>query len=99
MTEGSTKALQEAIRNLHGCDSVWIQAVRVKETFQGEIVWEGLVQVFDLIDHPEATRCYAWSHAVEGSEGRRFVVVLHKEPVTSPAAAVRASIVQQTRES
>ena len=98
MTEGSTKALQEAIRNLHGCDSVWIQAVRVKETFQGEIVWEGLVQVFDLIDHPEATRCYAWSHTVAGSERRRFVAVLHKEPVTSPAAAVRASIVQQTRE-
>ena len=97
MTEVSVEALQEAIRNLHGCDSVWIQAVRVKETFQGEIVWEGLVQVFDLIDHPEATRCYAWSHAVEGSERRRFVAVLHKEPVSSPAAAVRASIVQQTR--
>ena len=97
MTEVSVEALQETIRNLHGCDSVWIQAVRVKETFQGEIVWEGLVQVFDLIDHPEATRCYAWSHAVEGSERRRFVAVLDKEPVSSPAAAVRASIVQQTR--
>ena len=98
MAEVAIEALQEAIRNLHGCDSVWIQAVRVKETFQREIVWEGLVQVFDLIDHPEATRCYAWSHTVEGSERRRFVAVLHKEPVTSPAAAVRASIVQQTRE-
>ncbi len=98
MTEVSVEALREAIRNLHGCDSVWIQAVRVKETIQREIVWEGLVQVFDLIDHPEATRCYAWSHAVGETETRRFVAVLHKEPVTSPAAAVRASIVQQTRE-
>ena len=31
----------------------------------------------------KATRCYAWSHAVEGSETRRFVAVLDKEPVTS----------------
>ena len=70
----------------------------VKETFQREIVWEGTVQVFDLIDHPEVTRCYAWSHAVDDTKRRRFVVVLHKEPVTSAAAAVRAAIVQEARE-
>ena len=98
MTEVSTKALRNAIRNLHGCESTWAQAVRVKETFQGEIVWEGLVQVFDLIDHPEAKRCYAWSHAVDDTKKRRFVAVLHIEPVTSPGAAVRADIVQQARE-
>lgn len=72
--------------------------MRVKETFQGEIVWEGLVQVFNLIDHPEATRCYAWSHAVDDTEKRRFVAVLHKEPVNSPGQAVRADIIQQARE-
>ena len=98
MTEVSTEQLKKAIRNLHGCDSTWIQAARVKETFKGEIVWEGIVQVFDLIDHPKAKRCYAWSHAIDNSKKRRFVAVLHQEPVTSPAAAVRASIVQQSRE-
>ena len=82
---------------MHGCESTWVEAVPVKETFQREIVWEGTVQVFDLIDHPEATRCYAWSHATKG-ERRRFVAVLHKEPVTSAAAAVRAAIVQEARE-
>lgn len=70
----------------------------VKETFQGKTIWEGTVQVFDLQGHPEATRCYAWSHAVGDTEKRRFVAVLHKEPVTSPAAAVRASIIQEARE-
>ncbi len=98
MTEVSVEALKKAIRNLHGCDSTWMQAARAKETFEGETVWEGFVQVFDLIDHPKAKRCYAWSHALDDSDKRRFVAVLHQEPVTTPGAAVRASIVQQSRE-
>ena len=98
MTEVSTEQLKKAILKLHGCDSTWMQAVRVKETFEGETVWEGFVQVFSLIDHPKAKRCYAWSHAIDDSKKRRFVAVLHQEPVTSPSAAVRASIVQQSRE-
>ncbi len=97
MTEVSTKQLGKAIRNLHGCDSTWTRAARVKETLNGETVWEGLVQVFNLIDHQKATVCYAWSHAIDESTKRRFVAVLHQEPVTSPGAAVRADIIQQAR--
>ena len=88
--------LKQAIRNLHGCDAAWVEAVPVKETFQGQTVWEGAVQVFDLIDHPTAARCYAWSYATEG-EKRRFVAVLHWGLVDSPEKAVRAAIVQERR--
>ncbi len=98
VTEVSTKQLRKAILNLHGCDSTWTGAVRVKEILNGETVWEGLVQVFNLIDHQKATVCYAWSQTIEDSTKRRFVAVLHQEPVTSPGAAVRASIIQQARE-
>ncbi len=70
--------LQQAIRDLHGCDSAWIESVQVTETFQGETVWDGVVEVFDLHGHPTASHAYAWSHAVDDSETRRFVVVLHK---------------------
>ena len=98
VTEVSVEALRKAIRKLHGCDSTWTGAVRVKETFKDETVWEGLVQLFSLIDHPEAVMCYAWSHAIDESTKRRFVAVLHQEQVTSPGAAVRASMIQQARE-
>ncbi len=54
------------------------------------------MRVFDVSGHPTATRCYAWSHATEGSR-RRFVVVLHAPPVDSPVAAVRASIVADAK--
>ncbi len=97
MTEGSKRTLQEAIRNLHGCDSTWVEAVPVKETFQGQTVWEGVVQVFALHGHPTAKRCYAWSHATTG-EKRRFVAVLHQGPVDSPEKAVWAAIVQEAKE-
>ena len=88
------EALRKAIRDLHGCASVWVEAAPVKETFQGETVWDGIVQVFDLTGHPTATRCYAWSHATTGKK-RRFVAVLHQGPVDSPEKAVRAAIAQQ----
>ena len=94
MAEVSMEALEKAIRDLHGCDSTWIEATPVRETFHGQTVWEGTVQVFELIGHPTAKRCYAWSHATEG-EKRRFVAVLHQGPVDSPVAAVRAAIVQE----
>jgi hypothetical protein len=40
--------------------------VPVKETFKGSTVWEGIVHVFDLEDHPKATRAYAWSSPAGG---------------------------------
>lgn len=92
------EALQEAIRNLHGCESTWIETVPVKEAFRGQTIWEGKVSVFTLHGHPTATRCYAWSHAVGDTERRRFVAVLHVPPVESPEKAVRAAIVQEQRE-
>ena len=91
-----TDDLQEAIRNLHGCDAIWVEAVPVTETFQGQTVWQGTVQVFELHRHPTATRCYAWSH--ETDEGKtRYVAVLHEGPVDSPEKAVRAAIVQERK--
>lgn len=68
----------------------------MRETFKGATVWEGDVQVFALVGHPTAKRCYAWSHASEGTK-RRFYAVLHAPPVDSPLTAVRASIVVEAK--
>ncbi|MBM4327095.1 MAG: hypothetical protein FJ118_08010 [Deltaproteobacteria bacterium] len=95
--EVSKEALARAIRELHGCEATWIESVPVKEVFEGETVWEGIVQVFSLIGHPTATRSYAWSHLVDDSGKRKFFAVLHQGPVDSPRAAVRAAIVAEHR--
>ena len=61
-----------------------------------EEVWDGIVEVFDLVGHPKAPKIYAWAHDTDDpKEPRRCVTVLHIPPVTSPLLAVRAAIVQE----
>jgi len=50
-----------------------------------------------LKGHMTATRAYAWTSPVEGSDKRRFFAVLHEGLVKSPADAVRAAIVAEHR--
>jgi hypothetical protein len=87
------------IRDLHGSEPIWVKTVPVKEIFQGQTVWEGDVEVFDLQGHPKADRVYAWSHiAGEDDQQKRYVTVLHIPPVDSPQTAVKLAIVQEFRE-
>ena len=50
-----------------------------------------------LTTQRKASRCYAWSHAVDEGDKRRYVAVLHEGQVDSPQAAVRAALVQEQR--
>jgi hypothetical protein len=89
--------LKQAIESQHGGTATLAQSVPVKETHAGAVVWEGVVHVFDLAGHPTASRAYAWSSPIEGSDKRRFFAVLHQGPVKSPVDAVRAAIVAEQR--
>ena len=72
-------------------------SVPVKETYEGQTVWEGVVHIFNLDDHPSATIAYAWSSPIEGSTKRRYFAVLHLGGIRSPQDAVRAAIVAEKR--
>lgn len=90
--------LRDVIRRLHGVESTHVESVPVKEMFQGKTVWNGVVEVFDLIEHESATRLYAWSHATDDpANPTRHVTVLHAGPIVSPILAVRAAIIQEFR--
>jgi hypothetical protein len=56
------------------------ESVSVKEVFEGETAWQGVVEVFALEDHPTAKLCYAWSHRIDHSRKRCFFAVLHEGP-------------------
>lgn len=90
-------ALQDAIRHLEGCESRHVETVHVHERHEGETVWRGDVEAFDLVGHSKAKRAYAWSEATKGAR-RRFFVVLHAPPVDSPISAVRASILADAKD-
>ena len=90
--------LRDVIRRLHGAEATHIESVSVKETFKGDTVWEGVVEVFDLIGHPTAHRVYAWANATDDANNpRHHVTVLHLHPIKSAQDAVRAAIVQEFR--
>lgn len=86
MNELPIAGFQKAILATHGADAKLFGRVTVDERFEGEPVWQGEVLVFELLDHPEAKRCYAWE--VDG----RVTAVLGVGAVDSPLNAVRASI-------
>jgi hypothetical protein len=97
MSEVSTNEVKGAVESQHGCKGTFVQSVPVKETFDGKIVWDGVVHIFQIHGHPKATKAYAWSSPIDGSDKRRFFAVLHLPPITSPVEAVRAAIVQEHR--
>jgi hypothetical protein len=90
--------LREVIRKLHGAEATHRESVPVKEVFNGQTVWEGIVEVFRLEGHPLTDTVYAWMHYTGDPEKPfRHVTVLHIHPALSPIEAVRTFIVQEFR--
>ncbi len=95
---GYLEELRDVIRRLHGAEATHIESVPVKETFKGETVWEGIVEVFELTGHATAHRAYAWAHETDNPDKPiRHVTVLHLHPIKSAQDAVRAAIMQEAR--
>ena len=82
--------LAHSFRKLHDCEAKHVETVPVVERFKGKTVWEGKVEVFDLIGHPKARRGYAWAYNKE--KGSDTIAVLELPPVISPKTAVQAAI-------
>jgi len=87
--------LKDAIRAMHGCESLHVESVVVKEVFEGQTAWETEVEVFDLVGHRQAKRAYAWSYS-DGDQNKTFAV-LEIPPVDSPKSAVRVAIASKAR--
>src|SRR4029453_9330898 len=90
--------LKDAIRRLHGCESEYAGNEEVLETFQGETVWSGNVEIFNIRGPPKPKKCYWWSHSAgKNDKGERFVAVLELPPVDSAETAVRAAVVAEIK--
>ena len=82
--------VQLAVERATGGAVNYLESVPVVETFRGETVWEGTVEVFSVAT-PPPERAYGW--AVEND----YVAVLGNPPVDSPVAAVRAWLVSENK--
>lgn len=91
--------LKKTIRRLHGVDSRHVETVPVKETFQGQIIWDGDVEVFILKGHAKASKAYGWTHDdAPAGRSKRHVTVLQVPLLTTAKDAVRAAIGWEHRE-
>ena len=87
--------LKDAIRATHGCESLHVESVPVVEQFENEIAWQGTVEVFDLVGHPEEKRAYAWTYR-DGDQDKT-VSVLEIPPVDSAKTAVKVAIAAKAK--
>lgn len=91
--------IQAVFLSLHGCSATYVETVPVLEEFQGQTVWQGEVEVFELSGHPKAKIGYGWGYSVgENDQGRRYITVLQLPPVDSPQTAVKAGIMQEIKD-
>jgi hypothetical protein len=87
--------LQNAIRAVHGCESVFVSTSKVRGFLENRLAWQGEVETFELIGHPRAKRCYAWAYEENGQ--LLTTAVLELPPVDSPASAVDVAIAAKAR--
>ena len=83
--------LQDGIKAQHGCESKHSHAAMVHEEMDGETVWKGEVEVFDLSGHPEATKAFAWAFRNDDGE-IKGIAIINKPPTGSLREAVQAAI-------
>ena len=97
MAEGEVNQLKHVIEHVHGCTAALIQSVHIHEEVGNDVVWEGVVHVFELTGHPTAIRAYGWSSVVGANKKRRLHVVLHTSHASSPRKAVRTVLASERR--
>jgi hypothetical protein len=89
--------IKNAVQQRERCRAKHVQSLRVKEKWIEETVWDGVVETFDLLDHPSAKRAYAWERWEPGKEPR-YTVVLGVPPINSANDAVKAAIMAIVRD-
>ncbi len=83
--------LTEAILAVHGCSAAHSWTAQVHESWEGQTVWQGEVEVFTLSGHPRTDTAYAWNFVADSGK-TQSVAVLKVPPIETPSDAVRAAI-------
>lgn len=83
--------LKHAVEAMHACGAVRLTSGIVHEMMDGQTVWKGTVDTFELFGHPKASKAYAWAWKDDSGE-TRYMAVLNLPPVNSPREAVQATL-------
>ena len=90
--------LKAHIQHAHNCPAYYVRTEMVHEEIEGNTVWFGGVEVFGLIGHSEAKRCFAWGHIYNQSDTNgKVAIALEVMPIASAQNAVRAQLINDLR--
>ena len=89
--------LRSTIRRLHKCEAAYSRTETVKQVVNGQVLWDGNVEVFALLGHDRALRCYAWGHLHDDGKWE-VTTVLAIPPVISAESAVLAAFAARLKE-
>jgi hypothetical protein len=85
------KALRTAVEKDVGGKAKRVKSTSVVETFHGKVVWDGVVETFEVASHPEVKRCYAFFYT-EDKGDKRVATIREAPKLNSPELAVRAFV-------
>ena len=83
--------IKNAVEKREGCRAKHIESLRVQEKWIDEVAWDGVVETFDLPNHPTTKRVYAWERWEPGGEPR-YTIVPSVPRVNSARDAVQEAI-------
>ena len=89
--------LRATIRRLHQCEASHTRTEEGRQEINGRVLWEGRVEVFALLGHDRALRCYAWGN-LNAERQWEVTTVLAIPPVVSAETAVLAAIAARVKE-
>ena len=85
------ETIRKDVEKHAGCTAIHLESTPVMEACLGQIVWEGVVETFELHEHPKAKRAYGWQRDQD------CTVVLGIPPVDSPNKAVQGAIAAEAK--
>jgi hypothetical protein len=85
--------LKEIIEREYSTTAKHVETVPVHEIFEGETIWDGEVEVFEVPEYSEGDRVFAW--AFEDDNCEQQITIAQIPPATTPENAVKAYIVSQ----
>ncbi len=85
------QALLNAIENRAKCPAVHLQTQPARLAIDGQVVWKGKVEVFQLKDHPQAKLAFGWGFQNDQKK-IEYVTVIGIPPLDNPLSAVKAFV-------
>jgi len=67
-----------------------VTSTPVIEVFEGDLIWEGVVETFDVDCNPHVKRCYGFTYREDDSLG--YATIAETDEVNSAKMAVKAFI-------